>query len=132
MKKLLIILYLILCVAVGAVADGLFDDGLKVWGHALGAVEVALLFSFAFLFNLKRGDLLPLALAYIFFRIAGFDYIYNLTSDNPIFFNGSTSLWDNFLSQFPTHGITFAKSLFLITGVFIPINELLKTMRYTS
>jgi len=124
MKRLLIVLYLVTAVVVGAIADGLFDEGLKIWGHTLGAVEVCLLLSGAFVFDLRRRDWFAFAAAYVCLRIAGFDYVYNLVRGLPILEVGSTSAWDNVISLFPPHGLVFVRSIFLVVGIFIPINEL--------
>jgi hypothetical protein len=43
MKPYIYILYFIACIVIGASADGLMDDGFKLWGHILGALEVLLL-----------------------------------------------------------------------------------------
>lgn len=124
MKIPLIILYIVAMVVIGAVSDGLFDDGLKVWGHALGALEVAMLFSFAFIFRLEWKVFLVVGLSYLFIRIACFDITYNIVRDLPILQIGTTSLWDNFISKIPPYGMVFARSIFLIAGIAIPIKEL--------
>ena len=120
MKPYLIISYLIVLVSLGAVADGLNDANIKIIGHALGAVEVGGLLVCMGVFNLKRTDILSLLVAYVCFRIVGFDYIYNLTVGLPMNYHGKSSLWDGFLLQFPHHGILFARVIFLAVGVSIP------------
>ena len=120
MKPYLIILYLILLVALGATADALGG----VIGHALGAVEVGGLLVGGLVLNIKRSDVFALLAAYVCFRIVGFDYIYNAVAGLPLIYHGESSLWDGFLSQFPNHGILFARAIFLIVGVSIPIKFL--------
>ena len=120
MKPYLIILYLIGLVVLGAAADALNDTDMKTIGHALGAVEVVGLLIGGMLFNLTRRHVLAFIAAYVCFRIVGFDYTYNLVSGLPLGYHGTSCLWDGFLSQFPHHGILFARAIFLAVGVSIP------------
>ena len=120
MRPYLIILYLLVLVALGAAADALNNTGMGTIGHALGAVEVGGLLVGGLVLNLSRRDVFALLAAYVCFRIVGFDYTWNLVAGVPLGYHGESSLWDGFLSQFPHHGILFARAIFLITGVSIP------------
>jgi len=124
MRALWIILYLILCVAVGAAGDAWNHIGMKTIGHAGEALEVGLLISGAFVFNLRRRDWLPFVAVYICFRIVGFDYVHNLVTGQPIFHMDTVSIWGSFLSKFPAHGVTFMRAVALFVGIGISINEL--------
>ena len=124
MKPYLIILYLIVLIALGASSDALNDTGMKTIGHTLGALEVGGLLICATLFRINLSQLFAFIAAYVCFRIVGFDYIYNLVAGLPLDYHGDSSLWDGFLSQFPHHGILFARAIFLAVGVSIPFKFL--------
>lgn len=124
MKAVYTILFLIFCVAVGAVSDGLNDDGAKRAGHVLGALEVGLLISGAFLFDLRRRDWVAFLVIYVCWRIVGFDYAYNLTRGLPILYLGESSFWDSFFSKQLPAGVTFARIIFLSLGVCLPFKYL--------
>lgn len=124
MRKALIILFLIMMVIIAAISDGLFDEGLKIWGHSLEAIEILLLVSGPFLFKLKRRDWIPYLVSLIAFRVCFFDYTYNLVRHLPIFFVGNTSWWDIFLSKQPPHGLVFGRIIFLTLAVALPIKEI--------
>lgn len=120
MKPFYIIGYLLIAVVLGSVSDGLNDDGLKVLGHSLEALEILLLISGAFLLKLSSRDWVPYLVTYISFRILGFDYLYNLTRGLPWSYLGSSSYWDLFfVKQYPG-GILFARVIFGILGVSLP------------
>lgn len=120
MKPYLIILYLIACVVSGAVADGLNEKGMKSWGHPFEALSIGLLLSGAFIFELNWTYIV----AYICFRIAFFDYAKNITKGDPLFYLGDSNLWDKFLRQFPIHGVTFMRIIFLAAAISIPFKYL--------
>jgi len=119
MKPYLIISYIILCLVIGAWADALFDSGVKLWAHSLGALEILLLLSGAFVFNLRRKDWVVFIVTFILWRVVGFDYLYNLFRGLEWDYIGSTSNWDLFLSK--QQGIIFGRIIFLIGAIFIPI-----------
>ena len=108
-------------VALGAVADGLYDNGDKGWSHALHAAEVGALIGGPFIFNVKKGDALSYVLSYGFIRFSAFDSFYNMTRDLPILYNGSTSTYDQVMSKMPNHGKVWYKSFSLMAGFTIPI-----------
>ena len=125
-KPYLIILYLIVCVVLGAMGDGLNDDGFKSIGHIIKAVEVGLLISGAFIFNLNKRDWAAFFFAYVFWRVVGFDFAYNITRGLPILYVGISNEWDQFLSKFPAHGIVFARAIFMMVAIAIPFKHLRK------
>jgi len=124
MKGLYTILFCIAAVAVGAVSDGLNDDGAKYIGHLLGALEVGLLISGAFILDLKRRDWLAFFLTYVFWRMVGFDLIYNVTRSLPILYTGASSYWDAFLSKQLPQGIVFARVIIAGLAVGIPLKHI--------
>jgi hypothetical protein len=111
-------------VALGAVADGLYDEGHKEWGHALHAAEVGALVGGPFIFKVKRNEALSYLLSYGFIRVGTFDSFYNLTRDLPLLYNGTTSTYDNIMNTIPPHGKVWYKSFSIIIGFTIPIKEL--------
>jgi len=126
MRPYLIIIYLLISVIVGAVSDGLNDEGVKILGHALGSAEIVLLISGAFLFRLERRSWIPYLVAYVSFRILAFDYTYNITRGLDILYLGSSSVWDLFFSKQYPGGILFGRVIFAALGVGLTFNELRK------
>lgn len=126
MRAITIILYLLVTVLVGAVSDGLNDQGVKILGHALGTLEIGLLISGAFLFRLERREWIAYLVAYISFRIFAFDYTYNITRGLELFYMGSSSIWDLFFSKQYPGGILFARIIFAALGVGVTFKELRK------
>ena len=124
MKPYLVILYLIACVVLGASADAYFDVGHKLLGHTLGAVEVVVLISGSFVFNLNRRKWIPFLLAYVFWRVVGYDYLYNLFSGLPWNYIGNTSFWDITIAKVLPSGLIWIRAVFLVAAVFVPIREL--------
>ena len=123
MKPYLVIVYLFACVIAGASADGLMDEGVKLWGHGIGALEIALVMSIFPIFNLTRKQWLAVMVAYVSFRIVGFDYTYNLSRGLPWDFIGFTSGWDLFLKKQLPSGVIFGRTIFLAFGVALSIRN---------
>lgn len=111
-------------IALGAVADGLHDEGHKEWAHALHAAEVGALIGGPFIWKIDRREALPYISSYVFLRFSFFDGFYNGTRGLPVLYNGSTSAYDKFMSQMPEHGRAWWKSCSLVVGVSIPLNYL--------
>jgi hypothetical protein len=126
MRYIAIILYLLFTVIVGAVSDGLNDEGVKILGHVLGSVEIVLLISGAFLFRLERKAWIAYLVAYTSFRIFAFDYSYNITRGLDILYMGSSSFWDLFFSKQYPGGLLFGRVLFAALGVGVTFKELRK------
>ena len=124
MRPYYIIGYLIATVLIAATGDALFDSGAKIWGHSLEAVEVLLLISGPFIFQFKRRDWWAYVITLVAFRIAFFDYTYNLVRGLPLTFIGHTSWWDIIISKQYPSGLLFGRIIFLILGVALPIKEL--------
>ena len=116
----IIIAYLILTVIAGAMADGLNEKGKKELGHPAEALSILLLISGASIFEVNW----TFIVAYVCFRIAFFDYAKNLTKGNPLLYLGYYSLWDKFLRQYPAHGVTFMRAVFLAVAISIPFKFL--------
>ena len=111
-------------VALGAVADGLYDNGEKEWSHALHAAEIGAAIGGPFVFHVKRSEALSYILSYSFIRLSLFDSFYNATRDLPLLYNGTTSIYDKSMNTIPDHGKVWLKSWSLIVGFAIPIYEL--------
>jgi len=119
-----IIAYHVGTVALGAVADGLYDDGHKNLSHALHAAEVGALIGGPFVFHVKRSEALSYVLSYGFIRLSLFDAVYNGTRDLPLLYNGTTSTYDKVMGKIPPDGRAFIKSWSFVVGISIPICEL--------
>lgn len=124
MSALLTISYLLLCVVIGAAADGLYFRGMTTV-HGYGeALEIGLILIAAPVFRIQLKHLLAFVITYICLRIVAFDYVHNLVAGLDLFYLGESKLWDRFLSQFPPHGVTFMRAVFLVLGVSLPFKYL--------
>ena len=122
-RGLAIVGYHTTTIALGALADGLYDDGHKEWSHALHAAEVGMLIGGPFVFQVRRSEAISYVLSYGFLRFSFFDSFYNMTRDLPVMYNGSTSNYDQIMSKMPDHGKVWYKSCSLVLGISIPINS---------
>ena len=60
-------------------------------------------------------------------RFAFFDYAYNLSADNPLTYLSHNNWWGKFWLEFlkaPPEGIVWARLVFLIVGVSLPLRYL--------
>lgn len=113
-----------------AVGDGLNDEGEKTWGHACNAASVGLLLASPFVIDYDKSKWGYYLASYVSLRISFFDPTYNLTRGLPVTYIGGTSLWDKSLKHMaPPDGFMTARSLSLILGISIPINELTPSRR---
>jgi len=108
-------------VALGAVADGLYDDGNKEWAHTLHAAEIGAVIGGPFIFKVQKSEALSYILSYGFIRLSMFDTFYNSTRGLPVLYNGTTSLYDKSMNTIPPHGKAWIKSWSLVVGFAIPI-----------
>lgn len=111
-------------IALGAIGDGLYDQGNKQWSHAFHAAEVGALIGGPLLFKVDRSEALSYILSYGFLRFSFFDSFYNATRGLPVLYNGTTSKYDEIMNQMPNSGKAFYKSWSLIIGVAIPLDYL--------
>lgn len=112
-------------IALGAVADGLYDEGHKEWSHALHAVEIGAVLGGPFIFKPQGGsEIVSYLLSYGFLRLSLFDSFYNMTRDLPLLYNGTTSVYDRTMSGIPPDGRAVIKTWSLVIGIAIPIKEL--------
>ena len=101
-----------------AIADGMYDNGNKGPAHALGAASVGMLLTYAVWNKKENHEPLWAIPAYISFRIALFDPVYNHTRGLPINYIGNTSTWDRTLQKIdPGDGLMFGRSIFFIAGI---------------
>jgi len=114
----MILAYLITAVLLGACADGFNEKGGKDWGHFTEALEKVLLIIVGYV-----GGLLAI-IPYVAFRIAIFDIAKNITKGDAWHYLGGSCWWDRFLRKFPTHGVTFARVVFLAFAIGFTIREL--------
>jgi len=123
-RGVLVILYLIACVALGAIADATAHMNYLRWGVYTDLAEKLLIFSGPFLAGLSRRQWLAYTITYICMNIAFFDLIYNQVHSLPWDYVGSVKDWDILLSKFPTHGIMFTRVIFLTLGVSVSLRYL--------
>jgi len=123
-KGLAVASYHIGTVALGAVADGLYDNGQKDVAHLLHAAEIGAVIGGPFIFHVQKSEALSYILSYGFIRLSMFDAFYNATRDLPLLYNGTTSFYDDTMNTIPPHGKAWIKSWSLIVGFAIPIYEL--------
>jgi hypothetical protein len=124
MRIAFFILYYVICVIIGAVADGVRDEGMLFLAHALAGVEIGLLLMSAFILNLRMRDWWIVLLSYVFYRVAFFDYAYNIIRGLDLFYIGDTSWWDLILKKQYPGGLLFGRAVLLLVGVSLPIKYL--------
>jgi hypothetical protein len=114
------------CVILEAIGDGLYDNGEKIWGHAMQAVSTGLLVASPFILKVEKNNWYWYLMSYTFLRISLFDPTYNLTRGLPPGYTGNTSVWDKGMQKLkPPEGMKlFGHSVFFIIGISIPLNEL--------
>ncbi len=117
------VLWQIGTVAAGGLGDGLMDNSNKNWGHALRAVEVGMLISGPFVFDLDRRDTWAWLSSYGFIRLGMKDGFYNVSRGLPLGYVGTTSQYDKLMRGVPEHGRYFIKSISIVAGVAIPIKH---------
>jgi len=124
MREFMFILYYVVCVIIGAVADGVRDEGMLFLAHGLAAVEIGLLLMSPFALNLRMRDWWIVLLSYVFYRVAFFDYTYNITRGLDLFYVGESSFWDILIKkQYPV-GLLWGRGVFLLVGISLPIKYL--------
>ena len=111
-------------VAVGAIGDGLNDRGDKQWGHALKAVEVGMLLSGPFVWKIEKGEWIAYLVPYICSRYATYDLLWNVTMDQPLLYNGESSIYDRGMNRMGNDGKVWTKTISFGLAIAIPINEL--------
>lgn len=112
-------------IILSAVGDGFNDDGNKIVGHACNALSTGLLVASPFILDVDKSNWGWYAASYISLRIGMFDTSYNITRGLPIGYVGNSSIWDKAVRQTksPEASIMAGRSLFLLVGFTIPINE---------
>lgn len=111
--------FMIIAVALGALADGFNERGWTKAGHPIEALEKVVLL----LGGLLSGSWL-IVISYVAFRVAYFDILKNLAKGQKWSYLGDSGWWDIFLSKFPVHGVTFARVIFLAFAIGFTIKEL--------
>jgi len=111
MKRYLIILYLIAFVVLSALSDALYNDGAKVWAHALEVIWKGMLIFSIPIFKPQKWWIFIIAL--VCWNVVLFDISYNLFAGLEWNYIGSTSLWDKLFSLWPTHGFYWMKGIVL-------------------
>ena len=124
MREALIILYLIACVAAGAIADGLNEKGKTMWGHPVEALSLALILIGPFIFfrEIDFGLGILWLISYTSWRIVLFDMIHNLVKGQPILYLGDSNIWDRFFKKQLPQGVIWMRLIFLIPAISIPFN----------
>ena len=118
-------------IILGAVGDGLNDDGIKTWGHVCNAASTGLILASPFIIDYEKSKWGYYLASYVSLRIALFDPSYNLTRDLPLTYIGNTSFWDKGLQKMaPPDGFLSGRAVSLIIGFSIPIKEFDIKRRY--
>ena len=123
MKPYIIILYLFILVALGATADGL-NTYVQTWGHLFEAIEIPMLFFACILFVKTWRSALWLFFVYVLLRIAFFDFAYNISAGNELFYFGGQNWWDMFWSKQVPYTRLYPSIGSFIVAVFITIRKL--------
>lgn len=113
-------------VTLNAIGDGLNDSGHKPVGHVCNAVAIGGLLMSPYFLDVDKSTWVHYLASYVSIRVALFDPIYNETRGLPFDYIGTTSLTDKGLRKLgPQRGLVmFTRSVFLVVGVSIPLNNL--------
>ena len=128
-RPIAIIAYHVGTIGLGALSEGLRDNGNKEWSHAFRAAEIGALVAGPFIHNIKRSDWAWYILDYGFLRLATFDAFYNGVTGRPVLDNGTTSLYDNTMSSMTDQGKVWVKTWSLTLGFAIAFGELKGTRK---
>ena len=132
-RALIILFYLFATVIVGALGDGLNASGTQDWGHVANAIEVGVLLIAFYAIDedrqLTAREVFLMFGTYVCLRFAFFDYAYNIFAGNELTYLSHNNfwgrLWIEFLKAEP-QGIVWARLVFLIVGVLLPLKYLKK------
>jgi hypothetical protein len=113
-------------IVLGAVGDGMNDNGQKVGGHALNAVSTGLLVASPFILDVDKHNWGWYAASYVSLRVGLFDMSYNATRGLPLQYVGNSSIYDKTVAatKSPDSWLFAGRTFFLSIGIIIPINEL--------
>ena len=121
---------IILCLtALEAIYEGLYDKGIKALSGVIELIYKVILYASLILmiqninlFNsINKPGILEMVIGFLFVRFALFDMIYNITRGNPLFYLGTTKLYDRILSKTGSWG-WFVKGCCLIVSFFLLFN----------
>jgi hypothetical protein len=116
-----ITLYHMATITAGSLGDGFNDDGQKVAGHALKALEVAMLASGPFIWDVQRNEALPYLAEYVGLRIVLYDLPYNLKRGLDPLYVGESSVYGKVMTGVPNHGRIWIKGVIFVATISIPI-----------
>ena len=109
-------------ITLDAMGDAYFDMGKKEVGKLLQASSTGLLIAQPFLIDFNKEDFWWKIPAYTLLRFAIFDAVYNTTRGLPYYYNGSTSHYDNVMSELmPGRFSTFPKAMALTVGISLTL-----------
>ena len=124
----MILLFTILTNALEAVYEGLYDNGKKTISGIIEFVQKLIgITTVAYVtYGLTVGTIdIPLwkiITGFVLIRFLIFDYIYNKTRGIPLYYTGTTKLYDKLLSKVPGHFILFVKVILGIVGTIFLLN----------
>ncbi len=107
----------IICNSIG---DGMNNTNRKTMGHVLNAASIGFLVASPFVIKYEKQKWYYYLLTYTSLRLAFFDAGYNLTTDKPIDYIGSTAITDK-LYKAAGVGYNLSKSVGFLLGVTIPL-----------
>jgi hypothetical protein len=110
----------IICNGIG---DGMNNTHRKTWGHIFNSASIAMLVASPFVVKYDTKKWYWYLLTYTSLRLALFDATYNVTTNQPIDFIGSTAITDKMYKAVGV-GYDLSKTVGFVVGLSIPLRIL--------
>ena len=124
-----VLIMAILLIAFEAIYEGLKARKFHIASEIVEFVYLFLITSVAFLWLLNITWItvwyIPaykVIIGYIFLRFAIFDFIWNLSAGQSLFYRGKTKLFDKIFAKVPTNFLTFVKIILFIISIVWLLN----------
>lgn len=122
-----ILIPILLAIVSEAIGDGLEYHEIYMWSHPVQLTTFIMFALIGFYTAKIKGQWwkwFPIFFAYVFFRFAIFDAIYNLVIGQDLLYIGTQSLYDLFWSKAPGSIIVWFKGISLLFGIGISLDNI--------
>jgi hypothetical protein len=113
-----------LAVVLNGVGDGLNNNNQKPIGHLCNAGSIATLLAIPLLTDVNKRKWYYYLASYTLIRVSLFDFSYNIANGQKLNYIGNTSYTDKFWNKQPIQGYNVFRSVSIVVGVRMSINEL--------